>query len=214
MQSLRIPRPPWILIALGWVLVSQFRWLFFPVLIMTLYASGVIPGIGLQRGSRQCGGKQEPREISGDRKVDLAKHQPAPEKPASLETLASDPLLPKDLGGQARDLARECAEALTYLRQHGADAKTVFEVEQIRDDFGPQAVRSYLNLVPGTGQTEPVLDGKTGHELVGEQLGLLRESVRSRLIDSGRSGRDDFVANHKFLTEKLGGAAEDPTLRL
>ncbi|RNI19624.1 hypothetical protein [Flexivirga caeni] len=140
--------------------------------------------------------------------VDLAKHDAAP----TLAGLAATARIPADIRERAQRLDRECTSTLIYLREHGAPADQVFEVEQIQSDFGPQALRSYLALAPGTEDTTEVLDGKTGHQLVVEQLDLLLAQVDAQLHRASRLGSDELLANHRFLTEKFGRGDSELTI--
>lgn len=49
-----------------------------------------------------------------------------------------------------------------------------------------------------------MLDGKTGHQLIVEQLDLLLAQVDAHLHRASRLGSDELLANHRFLTEKFG----------
>ncbi|WP_446666586.1 hypothetical protein [Flexivirga sp. B27] len=222
MGSIRLHRSQWwLLIPLGWVLVGIVgHWLVFPMVLLTIFIGGGF--------SRSCGGtrkldrrrerlehrqeRYDARRGQWDRQhtpaqqrpVDLSKPAPAAAPQESLATLAASPRVPADVRERAQRLDRECVSTLTYLREHGAPTEQVFQVEQIHTDFGPQAVRSYLALAPGTADTTEVLDGKTGHQLIVEQLDLLLEQISAHLHRAARLGSDQLLANHRFLTEKFG----------
>ncbi|WP_265442535.1 hypothetical protein [Flexivirga meconopsidis] len=202
----------WMLIPIGWVLVAMTGgWLVFPMVLLTIFLGG-----GLKAGG--CSGRRlrhrEPAQLDAptyDRpRVDLAK----PAAPETLTQLADDSRLPRDVRDRALQLDRDGTAALTYLRDRGADAKEIFDVEQLVTDFGPQAVRSYLALAPGAADTEPVLDGKTGHQLVVEQLDLLIGETAARVRHAARLGSDQLLANHRFLTEKFGTKNKQGELQL
>lgn len=222
MSSIRLHRSQWwLLIPAGWMLVAYVgHWLVFPMVLVTMF----IGGGGLSR----CGGGS----AKLDRRKEQLKHrqehldarraqweqwhgapaqQPAPRvdltKPAPVATLASlagSAGIPADVRERAQRLDRESGSTLTYLREHAAPAAQVFEVEQIQSDFGPQALKSYLALAPGTADTTEVLDGKTGHQLIVEQLDLLLAQVAAHLHRAARLGSGELLANHRFLTEKFG----------
>lgn len=202
MAPIRLHRSQWwLLIPLGWVMVGVVGpWLIGPMILLTVFL-----GSG---GMRRCGGRTN--------KVDMSRREhvaPAPRpsvdlrKPAPTETLSSlaaSSRIPYDVRERAQRLDRECVTTLTYLREHGAATEQVFEVEQIQTDFGPQALRAYLALAPGSEDTQDVLDGKTGHQLIVEQLDLLLAEVAAHLHRAARLGSDQLLANHRFLTEKFG----------
>lgn len=221
MSSIRLHRSQWwLLIPAGWMLVGIVgHWLVFPMVLVTMF----IGGGGLSR----CGGrsarldrrreqlKRRQEQLDARRaqweqwhggpaeqpvaRVDLTKQEPD-----TLSSLAALSDLPADVRQRAQRLESECVSTLTYLREHGAPTAQVFEVEQIQTDFGPQALRSYLALAPGTADTDEVLDGKTGHQLIVEQLDLLLAQVAAHLHRAARLGSDELLANHRFLTEKFG----------
>lgn len=219
MTSIRLHRSQWwLLIPLGWVLVGVVgHWLVFPMILLTIILGGGLSGgchgraRKLERRREHLQRRQEHYEARRAHweqpyaapapRVDLSKPAPPVD---SLATLASSPRIPADVRERAMRLDRECVSTLTYLRQHGAPTEQVFEVEQIQTDFGPQALRSYLALAPGSADTTEVLDGKTGHQLIIEQLDLLLDQVAAHLHRAGRLGSDQLLANHRFLTEKFG----------
>lgn len=221
MTSIRLHRSQWwLLIPAGWAMVGVFgHWLVLPMVLLTVF---------LGSGMSRCGGRSakvdrrrehlerrqehfEARQARWDQRHTVPAQQRAPRvdltKPApaqSLATLAASPGIPADVRERAQRLDRESITTLTYLREHGAPTAQVFEVEQIQTDFGPQALRSYLALAPGTADTLEVLDGKTGHQLIVEQLDLLLAQVAAHLGRAARLGSDELLANHRFLTEKFG----------
>jgi hypothetical protein len=222
MSSIRLHRSQWwLLIPAGWLLVAYVGdWLVLPMVILTMF----IGGGGLSRcgsGSAKLDRRREQlkhrqehldaRRAQWEQWHGAPAQQPAPrvdltksEPVDTLTSLAALSDMPADVRQRAQRLDRECMSTLTYLRGHGAPTAQVFEVEQIQTDFGPQALKSYLALAPGTADTTEVLDGKTGHQLIVEQLDLLLAQVAAHLHRAARLGSDELLANHRFLTEKFG----------
>lgn len=222
MAPIRLHRSQWwLLIPFGWVMVGVLgSWLVWPMVILTVFlGSGGLSRCGgrtsrLERRQQQWRRHEEHLAAQRARwegfdaaepqvpapRVDLTKRPPAD----TLVGLSGVARIPADIRERAQRLDRECVSILAYLREHGAPAEQVFDVEQIQSDFGPQALRSYLALAPGTEDTDPVLDGKTGHQLIVEQLDLLLEQVAAQLHRASRLGSDELLANHRFLTEKFG----------
>lgn len=225
MTSIRLRRSRWwLLIPAGWTLVGVVgHWLVFPMILLTVFL-----GTGMSRcgggsaklnrrreGIERHRGHFEARQAPGDQRHTVPVQQPAPRvnlaKPAPVESLASLaalPAIPADVRERAQRLDRECISTLTYLREHGAPTIQVFEVEQIHADFAPQALRSYLALAPGTADTTEVLDGKTGHQLIVEQLDLLLAQTTAHLHRAARLGSDELLANHRFLTGKFASGGD------
>lgn len=210
----------WLIIPLGWMMVAFVgHWLVGPMVLLT-----VLLGCGVARYGGGRAGQLERHQARWQRRQEhlaerrarweefgaVEAQQSAPRvdlskrTPADLLGLAGLPRIPADIRERAQRLDRECVTTLTYLREHGAPTAQVFEVEQIQTDFGPQALRSYLALAPGTEDTDQVLDGKTGRQLIVEQLDLLLAEVDAHLHRAARLGSDELLANHRFLTEKFG----------
>lgn len=221
MTSIRLHRSQWwLLIPLGWVLVGVLGpWLVFPMILLTIFIGGGVSRCGggsrkLERRREQLRRRQEHFEARRAHWEQRYAGAPAHDRPVarvdlakrvdSLADLAAAQGIPADVRERAQRLDRECVSTLTYLREHGAPTEQVFEVEQIQTDFGPQALRSYLALAPGSADSAEVLDGKTGHQLIVEQLDLLLDQVAAHLHRAARLGSDQLLANHRFLTEKFG----------
>ena len=222
MTPIRLHRSQWwLLIPAGWALVGVIgHWLVLPMVLLTVFL-----GTGMSRHGRstkarrqQCRPQRQDRlDVRWEQRHTAPAQQPVPRvdlaKPAPVDTLAglaAAPGIPADVRERAQRLDRECVSTLTYLREHGAPTAQVFELEQIQTDFGPQALRSYLALAPGTADTTEVLDGKTGHQLIIEQLDLLLAQVSAHLHRAATLGSNELLANHRFLTEKFktGGDSE------
>lgn len=222
MAPIRLHRSQWwLLIPLGWVLVGIVgHWLVGPMVLLTIFLGGGLSHCGKASKVERHQQKWQRREEQwhqeyGERapweqfhgapaqtapRVDLTKRAPV----ETLVSLSAAPRIPDDVRSRAQRLDQECARTLTYLREHGAATTQIFEVEQIQTDFGPQALRSYLALAPGTEDSAEVLDGKTGHQLIVEQLDLLLTQVGAHLHRAARLGSDELLAHHRFLTEKFG----------
>jgi len=205
MAPVRLHRSQWwLLIPLGWMMVGVVgHWLVWPMIFVTVFLGGGLSRVGGCDGSsRHTAKPQRPAQRGVEQppapRVDLTKSAPQ-----GLTGLSGSPRIPADIRERAHRLDRETANVLAYLREHGAPTAQIFEVEQIQTDFGPQALRSYLALAPGTADTDEVLDGKTGHQLIVEQLDLLLAQVDAHLHRASRLGSDELLANHRFLTEKF-----------
>jgi hypothetical protein len=92
--------------------------------------------------------------------------------------------------------------------QEAAD-RLIFEVEQIHDDFAPTAVRGYLALPRATADTQPLHDGKTGAQLLDDQLTLLDGALDDIVAEAGTCGADGLLASYRFLQDKFGSSRND-----
>ena len=130
----------------------------------------------------------------------------------ALETLARHARVPDAARERILELDTRTLQAQQYLADRGITGRDAFEVVQIREDFGPSAVQAYLGLPPTTADTAVLQDGRTGAELLIEELDLLLGAVRDLLTRAGEAGQSQLRANHRFLEQKYGG--RDPGLEL
>lgn len=128
---------------------------------------------------------------------------PAP-APANLTVLAQDSRLPSDAAKRAKALNLQCFETLAYIKDRGpGGARLQFEVEQIHQDFAVEAINAYLALAPGSANTVVLRDGKTGLDLLNEQLDLLSEGVHDAQQRAEELGAEQILASHTFVQQKF-----------
>lgn len=138
--------------------------------------------------------------------VDLTK---AP-RPQTLTELAQHPRLPADSAKRAKALNLQCFQTLAYLNERGpAAGKLRFELEQIHTDFACEAVRSYLALPPATATSTVLREGKTGQDLLNEQLDLLSDGVHALQARAEQLGAEQILTSHLFVQQKFGQPARD-----
>lgn len=136
--------------------------------------------------------------------------RPLPPNRSELVDLADHPRLPADLAKRVRELDARCEGTLGYLAERGPAADQLrFEVEQIRDDYAPDAVRAYLALPPSTADSQPLRDGRTGRDIFTEQLLLLTSGLSDIEARAGQSGAGKLLAHELFLQEKFGRNQRD-----
>ncbi|TWE09312.1 hypothetical protein [Rudaeicoccus suwonensis] len=127
-----------------------------------------------------------------------------------LERLARQSRIPDEARTLVVQIDTEATQAVQYIAAHGITGLEAFEVERIRDEHAPASVRSYLDLPPGTADTVPLQDGRTGTQLLIDELEVLLNAVRKAVAAVGVSGQVQAVVNHRFLVDKYG----DRDLRL
>ncbi len=141
------------------------------------------------------------------RKPDL--RQPVQVSPSALAegllALSRDERLPADSRARLGALHLRCRESLAYLSQRGQDgAGAGFLVEQIAGDYAPEAVAAYLKLPPSLADVAPLQEGRTGRDLLNEQLDLLLGAVRGVMTDAAQAGGQHLLAHRRFLQDKFG----------
>ncbi len=144
--------------------------------------------------------------------------QAPPEPPVSLqkapsgdlEALAGDPRLPGDARARLAALNLRAREAQAYLKDRDLDgAEPGFLLRQIMTDYAPEAVQAYLKLPPSLAGVTPLQDGKTGRDLLNEQLDLLLDAVRDVMVDAAQAGSQEMLAHQRFLQDKFGKKPSD-----
>jgi len=85
-------------------------------------------------------------------------------------------------------------------------------LRQIRGDYAPEAVRAYLKLPASLANVAPLQDGKTGRDLLGEQLDLLLGGVSDIMRDAAQAGGQHLLSHQRFLKDRF--AKPDDELKL
>lgn len=125
----------------------------------------------------------------------------------NLTMLAQHPRLPSDSAKRAKALNLQCFEAISYIDERGPGAdKLRFEVEQIHQDFALEAIGAYLALPPTKANTTPIRDGKTGQDLLNEQLDMLSDGVHDVMERAEALGAEQILASHAFVSQKFAQA--------
>lgn len=127
-----------------------------------------------------------------------------------LLQFAADVRLPESSRERIGALHDRLAEAVKYVKDRNLNSGLHgFNLEQIRDDFAPNAINTYLALPPSTARTTLIVDGKTGEVLLNEQLDLLIKGVDQQLVSAAMASGDEMVASERFLREKFGARPGD-----
>ncbi|GAB3580521.1 hypothetical protein [Calidifontibacter terrae] len=138
--------------------------------------------------------------------VDLMKA----ERPQTLTELGQHSRLPADSAKRVKALNLQCFQTLAYLNERGPAADRLrFELSQIHTDFAPESIRSYLALPPATATTSILRDGKTGQDLLNEQLDLLSDGVHEIQKRAEQLGAEQILTSHLFVQEKFGQRTRD-----
>ena len=84
-----------------------------------------------------------------------------------------------------------------------------FMLRQIAEDYAPEAVRAYLKLPPSLANVTPLQDGKTGRDLLGEQLDLLLGAVQDIMRDAAQAGSQHLLAHQRFLKDRFAKPSDE-----
>lgn len=144
--------------------------------------------------------------------------QPASAPGAAQDNLSAIERLLRDSGGalppeavtRLRKLHLRGRDSLAYLREHGvAEGEGTLLARHIVSQYAPDAARAYLRLPPSTANTLPLQDGKTGRDLLIEQLDLLSDALTRVMSDATRAGGQELLAHQRFLEAKFGAGKKD-----
>jgi hypothetical protein len=181
---------------------GQFPWVVFPIgcMIVLWCISG-----GPQRNRRK-----EARALQRKAFAEASVQQSAARASADqLNQLFNDRRLPAPHRQKLHALLHRADALHTELRSRQVGDRLIFEVEQIHDDFAPTAVRGYLALPRATADTQPVQDGKTGAQLLDEQLTLLDGALDDIVAEARTHGADGLLASYRFLQNKFGSPGDE-----
>lgn len=181
---------------------GQFPWVVFPLgcMIVLWAACG-----GPQRNRRK-----QARALQRTARADASVQQSAARASADqLNLLFNDRRLAAPHRQKLHALLRRADALHAELRSRDAGDRLIFQVEQIHDDFAPTAVRGYLALPRVTADTEPVQDGKTGGQLLDEQLTLLDGALDDIAAEARGHGADGLLASYRFLRDKFGSPGDE-----
>lgn len=109
-----------------------------------------------------------------------------------------------------QEIDERSAAAAAYLAQQGRSSGTeAIEVERIRDDYAPEAVRAYLSLPPWSGDDTVLADGKTGTQLLVGQLQLLTQRLRQIQDSVALIGGEQLRTHGAFLRDRFPTDRDD-----
>lgn len=156
------------------------------------------------RAARREARRQAKRLRRMEREAEVSAPPPAPAPAPSLAAFTRDERLPGEARAQLAALDLRTREALTHLEalgQQGSEA--AYLARAVRDEYAPTAVQAYLKLPPTLANSQPLEGGKTGRDLLREQLDLLLNAVQDILGTALRSGGQELLTHQRFLEEKF-----------
>lgn len=112
--------------------------------------------------------------------------------------------LGRDVSAKVEDIQQVIGKTLTYINDINSSDPTVYVVRHTALEYLPETLENYLNLPPDFANHEPLKDGKTAHQLLLEQLELLKQEMRSIANDFHRQDARKLLAHGQFLRQKFG----------
>lgn len=138
-----------------------------------------------------------------------ARHQEVP-PPDAVQAMGQDHRLPGDVRARLVALDLRTREALTYLQSNGqVSSEAAYLARAIREEYAPTAVQAYLKLPRSQAETAPLPGGRTGGELLREQLDLLLSAVQDLLGGALKASGQELLTHQRFLEERFGRGSGD-----
>ncbi|TWE12395.1 hypothetical protein [Rudaeicoccus suwonensis] len=194
--------------------LGRFPWVFIPLATL-VFVWWITGGVARNRRRRL---RHEAKKARLDAlrvpSVDVppTSDAAAAEAMSTVAAMLADPRLPAPARESADALFWRCEETLSHLSAGGLTGRETFEVEQIRDDFAPNAIRTYLALPAHTARTRPLDAGRTGEDLLMEQLTLLHGAVNEVMASASATRDDQMLSHYRFVRDRF--TAQDSDLRL
>ncbi|MFC4425477.1 hypothetical protein [Deinococcus navajonensis] len=230
-------RGPWrrpalvlgVMLALG-LSVLGASWVLYPMVFMV--AMALMTGAGRRGSSKaerrqfreqrqaltaEAGGERfQPPASAGAVPVMAQAERASPaQRPATapldpVQALGQDSRLPGDVRARLVALDLRTREALTYLHNNGqVSSEAAYLARAIREEYAPTAVQAYLKLPRSQAETAPLTGGRTGGELLREQLDLLLSAVQDLLGGALKASGQELLAHQRFLEERFGRGGGD-----
>ena len=116
-----------------------------------------------------------------------------------------------DVFNSVKSIATAITDALPRLTTGDPQLNGArFTVRQMATDYLPSTLQSYLKLPPGYRRVHSVGGGKTAHDVLQEQLGLLDGKMQEILVSVNENDTQALLANGRFLKEKFA----EPTFKV
>ncbi|PNY82777.1 hypothetical protein CVO96_00435 [Deinococcus koreensis] len=220
-----------VLLSAGLFMLMGAGWVIFPLAVMAMLAlmGGMMAagrrdaaergeGTPVQALPRQAGGLPlgtfgaEPEPVPVAQRVaqaSAAQPSSAQSSPVQSQTdpftaLQLDARLPGEVRAQLVALDLRTREALTHLKAQGqGGSEAEYLARTIREQYAPDSVGAYLKLPRTRADVTPIEGGKTGKDLLMEQLDLLLTAVQDILDRTLRSGGQELLTHQRFLEDKF-----------
>lgn len=156
------------------------------------------------RAARKAARREARRARREEEGPPAAPPPPSSAAPDPLARYLRDERLPGEARARLAALNLRAREALTHLDELGQEgSEAAYLARAVRSEYAPGAVQAYLKLPPTLANVQPLEGGKTGRDLLCEQLDILLEAVQEILSTALRSGGQDLLTHQRFLEEKF-----------
>ena len=111
--------------------------------------------------------------------------------------------LPEQVLKRAHLILKRLEEVDALLATGRLDPERAHLARKIATEFLPEAIEGYLKLPPSQAQTRELAPGKTGYDLLLEQLASLSRASKELLEEATLSEGRELLGNHRFIQEKF-----------
>jgi hypothetical protein len=161
---------------------------FWPLIVFGLYLLGYVVA---------------PRNPRVD--LHVRNQRSAKELRAGLDRLlyTSRRRLPRDLYYKVKNIRDAIVDVLPSIPDLESSDPNVYTLRQTAAEYLPEALENYLALPPVYAKLQPIRDGKTARQLLGEQLDLLDQQMKEVVTELRRDDVDRLVIHGRFLKSKF-----------
>ncbi len=141
--------------------------------------------------------------------------QPMPAPPPPPAEPARDPLerLPEEQRAQVDRIRQKSAALLQRAEQFPTGSRNLHLVQRTLDTYLPATLNSYLAMPPGADEWVVAPDGRTGLQVLRDQLALLEAKLDEVNRDLWQADVQRLLANERFLEEHFGRQPDELTIR-
>ncbi len=131
---------------------------------------------------------------------------PAPPAPPA----AAETGLPPEHRAQVDRIRRKAQALLLQANRFPADGLDLHLVRRTQDEYLPATLEAFLALPPSAGEWAVSPDGRTGRQMLQDQLDLLETKMDEVHADLRQHNLQRLLVNERFLEERFGrtGAGE------
>ncbi len=112
--------------------------------------------------------------------------------------------LPDDLASKVDAVQTTITEMLPLVNGAAVGRDELFAIERTVTDYLPTTLNAYLRLPRRYADTKPIQDGKTAHDMLGEQLDLIDSKMRDISDALARDDAARLLAQSRFLEDRFG----------
>src|SRR5262249_11714087 len=116
--------------------------------------------------------------------------------------------LPDDLAAKVSSIGTTIHDLLPKVSASTVDRRDLFAVERTVTEYLPRTLDTYLTLPRAYADSRVVQDGKTAHQLLGEQLDLIDQKMHEITDAVAKDDVNRLLTQGRFLEDRFGSKAD------